>query len=46
MGVPISLVNKRTGAYITAKRVGGKDSDEYTVLLSNGEHDYNKFWIF
>lgn len=46
LGVPISLVNKRTGAYLTAKRQGDQFSDDYTVLLSNDERDYNKFWIF
>ena len=40
-GEPVSLINKRTGAYLTAKRRGGHDSEEYDVLLRNNEHDFN-----
>ena len=46
LGEPVSLINKQTGAYLTAKHQGNWESDEYDVLLSNDEHDFNKFWIF
>ena len=45
-GEPVSLVNKRTGAYLTVKRNGEYDSEDYKVLLSSDEHDFSKYWIF